>query len=584
MTKSIGTIKYDWVGDKLAAYVDILADYDYNWNICANGTDPNGDHIAANFLVVDNLVNPTPVVITASRLEYYIPPYTRSTYKINSLSNFAVNLQNGPITIIISPRDLGIPSESNQYLSGNVFDMAQYLLRDGTTSLTANWDIGGFLIKNAASPIAPGDVTTKSYVDYNLPWLSVKTIGGATADGATDDSDAILATIAYGDANYPNGYNIFFPPTNANYKITKKISFTKSRTGIIGSGQASPIYTYGDFGDVFYFKPAAGPNLYAPTISNLYVYCQSDTTNGAILHLEDVNMALISGCDFNAHYGGIFFDGVVHSYIVATNLASDANFAADRAGSFLFKVGKSAAGTLSAENHAIGGDWRGQTVNYRLNYSIFVTACDGLWLHGQHIGMAKVGLALLPANDASILISVNTIKMYVDTCNTDLVQVFRPTATYDALFGGHDLEFSQLYNTQGQGINWFCKAATLNNNEPSFISIGWAYKIGASVISIGLGRNITLREGFQFEAFSYVTAGVAGIVLSTATVGNITGINIGRGVLDKKDSPNVPNAGLQVTNNVTEWRTDQLRVINCGATILDASTTPNKDIVAAKNW
>lgn len=165
MTIGIGSIKYDWVGDKVAAYVDILADYDYNWNVCANGTDPNGDHINANFVVVDNLVNPTPVILTASRLEYYVPPFTRATYNINSLSNFSVSLQNGPIVLIISERNLGIPNESNQYAAGTVFDMAQYLLRDGTTSLTGNWDAGGFQIKGVAAPTVNTDVANKAYVD-----------------------------------------------------------------------------------------------------------------------------------------------------------------------------------------------------------------------------------------------------------------------------------------------------------------------------------------------------------------------------------------------------------------------------------
>lgn len=36
---------------------------------------------------------------------------------------------------------------------------------NGTTPLTANWDVGGFQLKNVANPTAPQDAATKSYVD-----------------------------------------------------------------------------------------------------------------------------------------------------------------------------------------------------------------------------------------------------------------------------------------------------------------------------------------------------------------------------------------------------------------------------------
>ena len=45
---------------------------------------------------------------------------------------------------------------------------AGYVATDGSTTLTANWDVGGFTITNIATPGVASDAATKGYVDSGL--------------------------------------------------------------------------------------------------------------------------------------------------------------------------------------------------------------------------------------------------------------------------------------------------------------------------------------------------------------------------------------------------------------------------------
>lgn len=49
--------------------------------------------------------------------------------------------------------------------SGNLADGANFLKKDGTVTMTAALNFGGFLASNAATPVSAGDLTTKAYVD-----------------------------------------------------------------------------------------------------------------------------------------------------------------------------------------------------------------------------------------------------------------------------------------------------------------------------------------------------------------------------------------------------------------------------------
>lgn len=60
-------------------------------------------------------------------------------------------------------------------------DITKLVLRDGTQSLTANWNVGAFRVTNAANPVDPQDLATKSYVDATSGGLPAGINGGVLA-------------------------------------------------------------------------------------------------------------------------------------------------------------------------------------------------------------------------------------------------------------------------------------------------------------------------------------------------------------------------------------------------------------------
>lgn len=402
--------------------------------------------------------------------------------------------------------------------------------------------------------------------------VSVKDFG-AVGDGVADDTAAIRATIdAVGNAG---GGAVLFPP--GSYKVTGTITITKQGVALEGVGDGSLIVPTGDFGDVFHAYPATGPNLQGFRIKDLFVYAANDTTRGAILHLDRCNGFRVDHCRFNAHYGGIHVDGSVHGYIDA-DIQSDANFAAFRSGSYLFKATRGSDNTIPAEIHVAGSDWRGQNGNYRLHYAVLIQCADGIWFDQPHFGFAKVGLALNPASNTDPIISIVVRGGYLDTCEENLFQSLRPSATYSADYGLHSLEFASQYNSGGDGWNWYCK--TTGNQLWSEVALGNMLQLGGHGVNFSLCDKINLKPGFAIMAPSNGGAGFYGIVLNA----DATNINIGSGVISKHTSPNTPAGGVLVASAVDKFTIGQLRVIGCTNTIADNSTTSNKSITSALSW
>lgn len=442
---------------------------------------------------------------------------------------------------------------------------------DGQTVIYAAWlnDVNNSVYNFTATGTG---AVARSASNKATDFVSVKDFD-AKGDSINDDTTAIQNAInAVGAAG---GGGVYFPA--GVYKVTSTLNVTKQNVNLFGTGNGSLILPSGDYGDVIHAYPATGPNLQGFHVSDLFVYTSNDTTSGAQIHLDRCNGFRIANTRLNAHFGGIHVHGSVHGYIDA-DIQSDANFASFRSGSYLFKSSKGSDGTIPAEIHVSPGDWRGQNGNNYLNYAVLLQCGDGIFFDIPHWGFSKVGLALNPASDTDPLLSIIVRGGYLDTCGDNLLQAFRPSATYSADWGLHNLDFASQYNSGGDGWLWFCEST--GNNFWNTVQLGNMLQLGSDGVNIGKGKRIHIVDGFSIMAPSNNTAGKNGITLNN----DVSEVRIGRGTIDKFSSPNVPANGVQITTNVDKFDIERLHIIGCTTPIADGSITANKNIVTAVTW
>lgn len=402
--------------------------------------------------------------------------------------------------------------------------------------------------------------------------VSVKDFG-AVGNGVADDTTSIQTAI--NSVQDAGGGDVFFPA--GVYKVTATLNVNKPNVRLIGTGDGSLINPTGDYGDVIHAYPGTGPNLQGFRVESLYIYTANDTTSGAQIHIDRCNGFRVDQVRLAAHYGGIHVDGAVHGYIDA-DIQSDANFAAFRSGSYLFKATKGSDGTIPAEIHVAKSDWRGQTVNYRLNFAVLIQCADGIWFDTPHWGFSKVGLALNPGSNTDPVISIIVKGGYLDTCEDNLFQALRPSPSYSADWGLHDLDFATQYNSGLDGWLWFCESTV--NNFWSKVQLGNMLQLGSAGVNVGKGKRIQFLPGWSIYAPSNNTANQPGIVLNN----DVSQIRIGAGTVDKGSSPNTPNAGVQATASVTAFDIERIHAIGCATAIADSSVTANKFIATSVTW
>jgi hypothetical protein len=187
-------------------------------------------------------------------------------------------------------------------------------------------------------------------------------------------------------------------------------------------------------------------------------------------------------------------------------------------------------------------------------------------------------MSILPATNSAHCTAVIVAAGYLDSCGANLLQCLRPSSSYSADFGLHDINCVTQYNSGDDGWNWFCQST--GNNFWSGIQLGHMLQTAKAGVNIGLGQKLFFKPGWTIETPSYVTANQPGMLFNNTT----SEIWVSSGVVAKATSPNTPNAGLQFTANVDKFRVDLIRAPGCATAIADSSTTSNKSITSALAW
>ncbi len=185
---------------------------------------------------------------------------------------------------------------------------------------------------DAGDPIAAGMLLAADG-SRGQEWIDPSTFGGgitydvtaygATGDGTTDDTAAIVATFDAADAT--NGGFIYFPPTADFYKITSLITRTAtSRYHLLGGGArygSARVHQATANTGAFKFAPSSGTanRVTAPVVENLVISGAGGASSGR--GIEFANDGHVERCFV---YG--FFDGIYvgtasyYSYIAHTTV------------------------------------------------------------------------------------------------------------------------------------------------------------------------------------------------------------------------------------------------------------------------
>ena len=185
--------------------------------------------------------------------------------------------------------------------SANLADGANFLKKDGSVTMTAALNFGGFLASNAAAPVSSGDLTTKAYVDAktggiggvhgvrilnnaNLASLS----GLAAIDGVTPIAGDIVLNVAQTTASQ-NG------PWVAASGAWARPNWWAAAS-VVNEGQYFIVAEGTTFKDTKYFLTTVG-TITVDTTSTAYVQDSSGAAYAAGTGLT------LTGSTFSVNYG-----------------------------------------------------------------------------------------------------------------------------------------------------------------------------------------------------------------------------------------------------------------------------------------
>lgn len=173
------------------------------------------------------------------------------------------------------------------------------VLRDGTNTLTADWDVGAHKIENVTDPGSPQDVATKNYVDANggghqIFWLSTDTWADVYAKISASPGEAFNVVIPRGQMIVVPGA-MPVPPTITGTFVIPAGAYnldyvTFCSTGPLELWPMGP--TYADL--VIESGAMLGSKV---RFRNLHVYAGDGTINGAVPFRIELDNTLLQPLD-----------------------------------------------------------------------------------------------------------------------------------------------------------------------------------------------------------------------------------------------------------------------------------------------
>jgi hypothetical protein len=391
---------------------------------------------------------------------------------------------------------------------------------------TADDGGGGWLLWVPASTKTDngGTVFTPDTAPANGRWergIANHRSFGAKLDDTADDSDAVQRHVTWAlsagvEVEHPGG------PC----RLAQQIFIRGDALYFSGQGARASAYRVDhDLGNPFVVEHATSPGyeyINAFGMRGISVRAIRETTNGACLLLNKVQMVTLDDVFLEDHFGGIEIRGGNQHY--ATNLhifsprtTGPAAWAGAKPGSFMMKVGRSSDGQIPNELFYTNFNARRTASSDFVENGLIINSCDGLWLNNYHImGVDDACIRVAPLSNSDQITGIKLGNGWLDN-NSDFG--LKVVGTTTAAFGVIELAGTLIY---GQRVNGIYVDSTSTNFDGINMCGGSIRRTGGSGAMLLAGRNYSFGGGLEFGACNTgATANQAGLRIQ-GSVGKVT--------------------------------------------------------------
>lgn len=255
---------------------------------------------------------------------------------------------------------------------------------------------------------------------------------GATGDGSTDDTTAVLAAVAH-----LSGQDALYFPAGT-YVVDDTMDFTGlNEIAIFGDGIGATIIkrTDGTFGDTLLFQSSDPTTTQARefTIRDLTFECAADMTTGAVIHMKNVTRIFMDRFFLRNYHRGIHLEGIRDSRFDNFESVSNEYHTTTRGTSCHLLIDVP-ADTTKESTEVFFSNFNMTTASPSnpendLDEGILIQGkLDGIWFNGGHIFGGKSGGLKIDGNSQSELQGLYFNNVWFDQY-TEKNVVIQGTAT-----------------------------------------------------------------------------------------------------------------------------------------------------------
>lgn len=244
---------------------------------------------------------------------------------------------------------------------------------------------------------ATGGTTARTLASAKADTISVLDFG-AVGDGATNDAAAFQAAI---NAAGAAGGGTVLVPGGKVYRLATKVTFAYDGVSLVGgAGFGSLILVDSDVGRLFEIKNAA-VNIQNIGLENLTIYASVNQTSGELIYAEKMANSRWASLNIVNGFVGVTLAGCVACHFTDMHIHCDGTTTGNTS---LLRLKAASGPVLPSELFFTNCNIRGSSTtpaSAEPTSGVVITAADGVWFTGCHIGLTKTSSMYARSEDNS---------------------------------------------------------------------------------------------------------------------------------------------------------------------------------------